>query len=151
MEDSRENQGTGRWACCYWQERCEELGGLPRRAGLVSPGVLMLPPPVEDLAQAVGLWRALNEELGTLIDVAEEEDLPVDGLALAALVVARFASQVSVAGSRLYKEVVGYRLTPEPGPVVAALTAKEFAGYLQDLAEFFSDAAGQRKAVTISL
>lgn len=55
MNDSRDNQGTGRWACCYWREKYEVLDRMPRQAGLVAPGILMLPPPVEDLAQSEGL------------------------------------------------------------------------------------------------
>lgn len=150
MGVSGESRGTGRWACCYWREKYEVLDGLPRQAGLVSPGVLMLPPPVEDLAQAEGLWDALNQGLGTLIDVAEEEDLPVDQLAFAASIVAQFAGRVRAAGSTLCRSA-GQRQTHDPGPLVAALPADEFAGHLQALAEFLADAAGQRKTVTISL
>lgn len=111
----------------------------------------MLPPPVEDLAQAVGVWDALNEGLGTLLDVAEEEDLPVDQLAVAASIVAQFAGRVRASGSTSCRSVAGQRLTPDPGPLVATLPAEEFADHLQALAEFLADAAGQRKTVTISL
>lgn len=149
--DGRDSLGTGRWICCYWQEKYEALGGLPRLAGLVSPGVLMLPPPVEDLAQAEGLWEALNEGLGTLIDVAEEEDLPVGRLVDAASIVSEFAGRVRTAGARSYSSVAGQQVIPGPGPIVAELPAAEFAVHLQALAEFLADAAGQRKPVTISL
>lgn len=147
----RDGLGTGRWVYCYWQEKYESLDELPRQAGLVSPGVLMLPPPVEDLAQAEGLWTALNEELGILIDVAEEEELPVDRLVDAASIVSEFASRVRAAGSRAYRSVAGQQLAPDPGLIVAELPAAEFAGHLQALAEFLAGAAGERKVVTISL
>lgn len=150
MDANRESRGTGRWACCYWQEKFDLLAGLPCKVGLVSPGVLMLPPPVEDLAQAEGLWDSLNEELGTLIDVAEEEELPVDRLIIAAAIVETFAGRARNVGFRLHKES-GRQLAPEPGPLVATLSASEYAGHLQALAEFLVDAARRRKPVTISL
>lgn len=123
--DDRDRLGTGRWICCYWQEKFEALRGLPRQAGLVPQGVLMLPPPVEDLAQLEGLWDALNEELGTLIDVAEEEDLPEGLLATAASIASEFAGRVRAAAARTFSSVAGQQVTPDPGRIVA--------GHLQEL------------------
>jgi len=111
----------------------------------------MLPPPFEDLALREGLWNTLNEELGTLIQVAEEEELSVDRLVVAASIVSQYAGSVAAAGSCRFRSVVGQLLSPDAEPLIAELPADEFAGHLQALAAFLVDAAGQRKPVTISL
>ena len=151
ISDRCATQGTNRWLLCYWQERCELLDALPCQAGIVSKGVLMLPPPVEDLAEAKGLWKELNQGLGTLIDVAEKEDLLVDRLLSAVSIIVRFVDRVRTTEPYYCRATVAQRVVPDPTPLVAELPTSEFAGYLHVLADFLVDAAKQGKPVTISL
>ncbi len=151
MDEQGDKTGSGRWICCYWQERYEELGRLPRQAGLVSRGVLMLPPPVEDLTIAEGLWTELNEKVGTLFDVAEEEDIPPYRLAAAAQVVSRFVDRIRARGSDLHTAEVGQQITPQSRLLIAEFPASELSARLQMLADFLDEAATRGKLVTISL
>lgn len=149
--DSSSTQGTGRWASCYWQEKFAVLDKQPRRPGLVADGVLMLPPPFEDLAVAEGLWSELNAELGTLIDVAEEEDISLDELPMASAIVSQFAARARAAGDQILSVTSGQQTAPVQMPLRAELKAAEFAAHLESLADFLARAASEQKPVTLSL
>lgn len=152
MYDRRDQDlGTGRWACCFWEEKYDSLHLVPWRAGLAVQGVLLLPPPVGDLAAALGLWGALNEELGTLIEMAEEADLEIEQLAVAAQIVSSFARRARAAAPGTYSEIVGHQLDPDPHPLVGTMPASELARHLESLAEFLDAAATLRRAVILSI
>lgn len=151
MSDQTEKIGTGRWVWCYWEERLEELDRLPSQPGVVAEGVLGLPPPIEDLAVALNIWATLNEELGILIDVAEETEITVGQLGEASRIIARFADRARAEGRHQYGVVAGQQIAQDSKPLLAELAAPELERYLDMLADFLADAAVKGKSVVLSL
>ncbi|MCL4807649.1 MAG: hypothetical protein KJ062_07625 [Thermoanaerobaculia bacterium] len=143
--------GTRRWIFCFWQDEFERLDSLPKRAG-ATRGVLMIPPPAGDITVALGLWAEINTELGTLLDVAETEEIPVDRLSDATSVVSRYISRLDGEGSRVLRFVVGRQETPHPArDLVAELPADELAGHLRALHDFLQASLRENRSVSVAL
>jgi hypothetical protein len=61
------------WGMVALAPAYETSSSLPRRAGFANAGVVFLPPKAVDATFEAGVWQALNDEFGTLFDLAEEE------------------------------------------------------------------------------
>ncbi|MCP4529090.1 MAG: hypothetical protein GY833_24740 [Aestuariibacter sp.] len=143
--------GTGRWTCCYWEESYNQLDMVRRQEGLVAPGIYFMPPPVGDITLHDGLWDELNDKLGTLFDMAEEESIGPDLLPDVAMIVFSFAKQRYSKLSGLRTVQIGQQIAPQSKPLIAQMPLVDLQGYLQKLGEFLANAGDQEKIVIISL
>jgi hypothetical protein len=144
-------QGTGNWIGCYWEEHSDKLGQIMPQADLVAEGILFIPPPVEDITFHDGLWDELNRALGTMFDSFEEERVQPTILREMAHIISSFSRRhYDGIGGEIYAQV-GWRSTPNPGPLLAQIPAIELRKWLYELSKFLADAASQDKTVIISL
>lgn len=152
MNSYNDRLGTNRWTLCFWDELYESLDEIgENRAGNVAKGILMLPPPFCDLLIEYGIVDSMNDSLGTLIDLAEEEEIDVEKLLEASSIVARFANEIRNTRDSVLRMIVGQVTEPRSQAMIAEMQKKEFVTYLTLLAEFLEDASKQGKPVTIAL
>lgn len=151
MQKPTSKEGTGRWICCYWEEKFFQLDIMPRQEGFVSSGILYIPPPVEDITFHDGLWSELNYKLGTLFDVAEEEDVSPDLLPQMDSIIANFVKQHYSGATGMRVVQVGLETAPQPRLVIAQMPLIELRLHLQRLSKFVAEAARQGKVISVSL
>ena len=143
--------GTGRWGDCYWEEKFDQPIPIPRRSGWVDAGRFFLPPPVVDITLLDGLWGELNSELGTLFDMAEEEDLEPEMLQRAAKIISRFVEQHYSGRFGKRKKIAGERIAPNRKLLIAKMRYADLTEVLQELSRFLIDAEQKGKTVVVSL
>lgn len=151
MDTQQSRDGTGRWVYCCWLDKCEQFDYRFRKAGLAACGVFCLPPPVGELTLHDGLWEELNSKLGTLFDMAEEEEVRPELLSEMAAIIATFAQERYGDGTGVRTAQVGWQMAPEPGPVMAEMPVADLQHLLQELSAFMADAGRQGKPVILSL
>ncbi len=151
MQKPQLQTGTGRWICCYWEEKFGQLGDLPRQEVRAVPGVLRIPPPVEDLTFHDGLWRELNSKLGTLFAVGEEEEVPPELLPEMAKVISLFAERHYRCLPGLKTAQIGEQVAPETKPLIAEMPVADLFRALLELSEFLTAATHYGKVIVVSL
>jgi hypothetical protein len=139
---------------CHWMELWDAwiAGDFAERAnvpGRIADGVLIIPGPVHEITFAHGLWDQLNDELGTLFDYAEEQEIPPALLPRMVALILEF-SQRRYAGTRGVVQIMWGPRTQvgsKPAMLVARMPAADLVRWLGELCTFLEDAAARGKSV----
>lgn len=147
----RREQGVEIAVLTAWEEKFASVELSGDSAGLVEPGVYLLPAPVGDITLADGLWDVLNRELGTSFEAFEEEDVPAPIAARMAELVERFIASHYSAGDRVRRVYAGRRIRPTEEILTAAMPRSELSLLLRGFVSFLREAASQDKALVVQM
>jgi hypothetical protein len=109
-----------------------------------------MPPPIVDITLLDGLWDELNRELGTLFDVAEEEEVGPDVLPRMAEIVLGFAERHYSGRAGRRRMRVGKQIAPKRKVLIAEMPYADLAAILSEFSRFLVDAA-QKARWSLSL
>jgi len=104
-----------------------------------------------DITLLDGLWDEVNSELGTLFDMAEEEDVGPDALPRMAEIIQGFVEQHYGGRTGKRRMRVGEQTAPRRRVLIAKMSYADLTSILQEFSRFLVDAGQKGKVVIVSL
>ena len=114
-------QTSGQWIHTCWDEF--SYANVLRREGLAERGNLFIPPPVNDIIFAEGLYTILNDNLGLILDQFEEVTIEDPNCLASISAIIRDFSKNNYSKKRIVRKKIGQMIAPVYQEITAEIEA----------------------------